>query len=388
MNWIFFNCRLFFFIKKIIFLPEFIFRKLVEFSAFRIFQIFSFRHVFLFHQFLILKSFLLAVSCLIVYPLYSIEKQNLKEIFKTSNPVRFLINNGPVVYAATDKKIAIFNKENNKKIFIELNYCEAASIAIASRGEIFPSGRDCYLRDRKKIFGPNQQWIQKIDNYSGLSMASGLNQKATKLMIATNDGLIHKYQKNNSTFKKYKVTKISDFNNQNHGKLVPYRFDNSLKYLAVRNWSDYYMHIIDVHSGKLLHKTEYYLPATNSKGNVFSFSKNSRLYFDGKRIRQIIAGKIIHYVEPNNCCILKQSVFSYNSKQIAILKHRKIENKKISIIEIYNVNKKISKKISAKYRLEFPETINTITFDSINDKLLYLGLRNGRVLQTNIPGKF
>lgn len=171
---------------------------------------------------------------------------------------------------------------------------------------------------------------------------------------------------------------------------TPFRLSPDLGVLAVRDWRDLYMSLVDVQTGALLHRTEY--PFRDDQP-VFAFSPDGARYFDGQRVRGSRDGSLHFTLPADESRIPVRSVFSPDGAELALLSAspgpapRPARAPRISperlhafYVEVYRI---ADGQLLA--RADFAEQIRSLAF-APDGQSLALGAWSGRIFLWPAPG--
>lgn len=90
-----------------------------------------------------------------------------------------------------------------------------------------------------------------------------------------------------------------------------------LDILALWNWRDNYMLLVDVERGELLHRTEY--PFRPEEQPLFVFSRDGARYFDGRRVRDSRSGDPVTVIEFNFATVPVRAAFHPDGESLALV---------------------------------------------------------------------
>ncbi len=103
--------------------------------------------------------------------------------------------------------------------------------------------------------------------------------------------------------------------------------------LALWNWRDNYMLLVDVESGELLHRTEY--PFRPEEQPLFVFSRDGARYFDGRRVRDSRSGDPVTVIEFNFSTVPVRAAFHPDGERLALLQQDREAG--TSSVEVYRL---------------------------------------------------
>jgi WD40 repeat protein len=161
--------------------------------------------------------------------------------------------------------------------------------------------------------------------------------------------------------------------------LQPYAFDPALELIAMHDWRDYYMVLIELASGEVLHKTEY--PFRSVDQPLFVFARDGDSYFDGRRIRASRSGAPVSTIEFNFALIPYRAAFSPDGRRLAVLQRSAATSgdgragPATSTIEVYTVE---TGALYSSYTVA--DRLESIAWHPVADRpMLAVGGYSGRV---------
>ena len=149
-----------------------------------------------------------------------------------------------------------------------------------------------------------------------------LDPQAGRLLRIRDDGLVVFYKR------KLRPAKGDAFQKENSFRIsglrvgstrVPLGVDPYLRFAAIWDWKDYYLQIHELKTGRMLHRSDFYIPSAQQGRAVLSFSPDGKMYFDGKRVRSLADGRVLASLPRRACCILRRAVWSADSRHLAFL---------------------------------------------------------------------
>ena len=142
----------------------------------------------------------------------------------------------------------------------------------------------------------------------------GMSADGERLASAADDGQVRVWSVSDGRMlRALRLPRLSD----PRRLMQPFAFDPALEVIAVQDWRDYYMLLIDLESGTVLHKTEY--PFRAGEQPLFIFAPDGKSYFDGRRIRESRGGQPVSTVEFNFAMIPHRAAFSPDGQYLALV---------------------------------------------------------------------
>lgn len=187
--------------------------------------------------------------------------------------------------------------------------------------------------------------------------------------------------------------RISDLQETGAQILVPEAFSPDLKLLAVRDWRDYYIRIYQLPEGRLLHRSEYYIPTFRPKLRFFRFSNSGTMYFDGRRLRSSLTGALKAQIPEDPDSILLQPAFSPQDSMLAVLREsqptsHKIGQRYLQIFTLHTLLKASGRPINltANWQKKIKVPADTISINfSLDSRRIWLGTFSGHLFFLDLP---
>ncbi|MCR9143358.1 MAG: hypothetical protein NXI24_13985 [bacterium] len=154
----------------------------------------------------------------------------------------------------------------------------------------------------------------RLGPHAGYLKAIGMSADGRRLASASDDGQLRIWSvADGRLLRSTRLPRLTD----PRRVVQPFAFDPQLELIAVHDWRDYYMVMIEVETGRVLHKTEY--PFRAGEQPLFVFAPDGQSYFDGRRIRASRSGEPVSTIEFNFALIPGRAVFSPDGQQLALL---------------------------------------------------------------------
>lgn len=155
---------------------------------------------------------------------------------------------------------------------------------------------------------------KRLGPHPGYLTALGMSADGERLASASDDGQVRIWSVNDGRLlRSLRLPRLTDPRRPQR----PFAFDPGLELLAVHDWRDYYMLMIELETGRVLHKTEYPFRAVDQP--LFVFAPDGGSYFDGRRIRATRSGEPVSTIEFNFALAPRRAAFSPDGRRLALL---------------------------------------------------------------------
>ncbi|MCB1324893.1 MAG: WD40 repeat domain-containing protein [Leptospiraceae bacterium] len=180
---------------------------------------------------------------------------------------------------------------------------------------LFSVRRDCHRANETAVLfweGANQAG-RRIGSFPGAIAAAAMSPNLLTLLIVGRDGMLVEWDLGDQVA--LRRQRLAGFD-QPVRRLVPIDFSPDRRFLALRDWNSYYLHIVHTSDGTLLHRSEYYAPEGS---RPFAFDPRSSRYFDGVRVRSTFDGQVLQTIRPRATGRLERAAFSPDGAWLALL---------------------------------------------------------------------
>jgi hypothetical protein len=172
--------------------------------------------------------------------------------------------------------------------------------------------------------------VRRLGPHAGYLRAIRISIGGERLAAASDDGQVRVWSlADGRLLRQSRLPRLTDPRRLS----LPFAFDPTLELLAVHDWRDYYMSIVEVAGGRVLHRSEYPFRAIDQP--LFVFAPDGGSYFDGRRIRASRSGAPVGAVEFNFALIPYRAAFSPTGDRLALL--QRAPDATSTTVEIYRV---------------------------------------------------